>query len=194
MYYSSQTLRHKGTNALVRLAGEKEGPAFHWNIEDGKSAFIAEDGTHFRDILDNYTHIEDELGRPVAGFDIKQGEFVDSSLRKYLVSPEEKAQMREAKLLAWEAELLAEMRAGGRVLCPFADGSKSQVFQEWFLKRRNAVPLWEEDSGQKWPEWAPVAFQFEGNWWVHTTRTECLIRVKPLTHLQVVGQLCSFPA
>lgn len=155
MYSNGQTLRHKRTNELVRLA-PSGGSDWAWNI--GKNTtLIREDGSKFFDDIINYTHIEDELGRPYAK-QPKEGQFVDESAKKYLISKREKMRMRKKKLLEWEAKVLKAMKegegqsfctAGKEVHCPFADGSRSYLFGKFFLQRRKARPLYRYWNGIK---------------------------------------------
>lgn len=151
MYCNGQTLRHRKTNELVRLASIKY--PLNWvdwaSKTDRGTLLIRENGTKFTDNINNYTHIEDEFGRPYAK-QPKDGQFVDESAKRYLVSPEEMAEMRQKSLEAWEDRLLGYMvkgkysadTPGKAVLCPFSDGSRCSVFQEFFLRRRNATPLY----------------------------------------------------
>ena len=165
MLSNGQTLKHKYVNRLARL-DPTPGETWAWDISK-KTAFIAEDGAKFIDDIDNYTHIEDELGRPYAK-QPKEGQFVDESAKKYLVSKEKMAEMRQKRLEEWEAEVLDRMEngspgpyiktmsgvkvtcyprhssdiAGKYISCPFADGSDSLLFKDFFLKRRKATPLY----------------------------------------------------
>ena len=167
MLANGQTLRHKHTNRLARL-DPTPGETWAWDISK-KTAFIDENGTKFIDDISNYTHIEDELGRPYFNLP-KEDQFVDEGARKYLVSKEKMAKMRQKRLEEWEAEVLDRMEngspgpyveiisgvkttcyprhssdvAGKYVGCPFADGSDSFLFKDFFLKRRKAVPLYKE--------------------------------------------------
>lgn len=140
MWCTGQTLRHKETNELVSLVPAKEASVWHWGNSDKGTLFYREDGTMFTDDHQNYTHVEDELGRPVS-HPPKEGEFVDTSLKKYLVSPEKLAKMREDKLKSWEQDVLVRLYRDNRVFCPFADGSRSKVFKDYFLDKYGAIPL-----------------------------------------------------
>ena len=180
MLSNGQTLKHKKTNKLVRLG------------DVGKETiFIAEDGTKFVDSISNYTYVEDELGRPCGGCPA-EGQFVDESLKKYLVSKEELLAMREKKLKEWESYILARMSgklikyhvkeykggkwhshssdvAGKLVTCPFADGARSQLLEDFFLKRRKAVPLyriWSSIRKEYLP--GPMVFRHtDGQLWIY---------------------------
>jgi hypothetical protein len=113
----------------------------HGDLHGSGPNLIAEDGTRFRGDLNDYDCVRDELGRPAGGRP-PEGKHVDVRLKKYLVSGEEIAQMREERLHSWEAKLLGKMAQEGEVRHPFfADGSISRVFAEWFLSRRGARPL-----------------------------------------------------
>ena len=164
MLANGQTLRHKYTNRLARL-DPTPGESWAWDIGK-KTAFIAENGTKFIDNINNYTHVKDELGRPY--FNVpKEGQFVDESAKKYLVSEKKMAEMRKKKLEEWEAKVLDRMAGNVKytnvtvngkvekhtsdsakksVCCPFADGSKSFLFRDFFLGRRKAIPLYKSWS------------------------------------------------
>jgi hypothetical protein len=155
MLCNGQTLVHKKTNKLVRL-DPVPGSAWAWHINK-KTAFISEDGTKFLDDIKNYTNIVDELGQPYA-HPPKEGQFVDESAKKYLVSKAKLAKMKQKKLLELEADILDRMAGnvkmnsciieGGvrrtyscdypkkRVHCPFP-GIYS-TFRDYFMKRRGA--------------------------------------------------------
>lgn len=165
MLANGQTLRHKEEYRLARL-DPVPGESWAWNLCK-KTAFIAEDGSKFLDDIENWTHVADELGRPYFNLPAK-GQFVDESAKKYLVSEEELAKMRKDKLEKWEAQILDRMENGGpspsikyiagikttcyvrgssdvagkSVACPFADGSGSSLCRDFFLKRREAIPLY----------------------------------------------------
>ncbi len=113
--------------------------------------------------------------------------------------------MRQKRLEEWEAEVLDRMENGGpkpyieaikgvkatwtiypnhssdvagkRITCPFADGSDSFVFKDFFLKRRKAVPLYKvwsrytnfEDGGGFAA--GPMAFRHtDGQTWLYDWR------------------------
>jgi len=136
MWYSGQTLRNVDTNKLARLCPEKDS-TFAWNIGKG-TAFIDENGKKFFDDSSKYTHISDEFGRAVSG-QIKKGQFVDVSLKRYLVSKKKLLDMKNLKCQEWEIKILKELDNKKYCHCPFADGSFCNEFQEWFLKKYGAI-------------------------------------------------------
>jgi len=174
MYSNGQTLVHKKTKKLARLA--PNGVHNWYNNSSGSTRFIDEKGYHFFDGLKNYTHVSDELGRPYT----KQPApncFVDETAKKYLVSAKVLAKMRKERLLTWEQSILERMEtgsgscdvAGKEVLCPFADGSYCVLIKEFFLKRRNAKPLY-----TKWHKFTkemvdgPLYFKHtDGKYWLY---------------------------
>lgn len=139
MYMNGQTLRHKDTNKLIKLAISGDS-SFAWNISD-KTAMYDEDGKPFVDDISNYTHIENEFGQAACGGYSKDNK-PDLSLKKYVGV--DLTAMRETSLLAWETKLLAEMDKTNIILCPFANGSQCPLFKQFFLERRKAVPLYQE--------------------------------------------------
>lgn len=187
MLANGQTLRHKERNELARL-DPTPGERWAWDISK-KTAFIAEDGSKFTDDIANWTHVEDELGRPY--FNLPgEGQFVDESAKKYFVSKEELSRMRQEKLEGWEAAVLDRMAGNVRtykvtvngkvethtsdsakklVHCPFADGSKSFLFHHYFLKRRKAVPLYKVwNSFKKEYVDGPMIFRHtDGQLWIY---------------------------
>ncbi len=140
MLLPGQTLRHKETNKLVRLVPKNDGTVWYQPTEGG-ALFYREDGTTFVGSPKDYTHIEDEFGRSLCGR-IKEGNFVDTNLKKYLVSKEELTKMREKRLEEWVNEILTELRTNGYILCPFADGSFCIQVEKYFLKKYNAKPMY----------------------------------------------------
>ena len=152
-YHNLQTIRHKTKNFLVRLGTEEEyrlcaaagfrgttGALGGYLLLAG-TTLVREDGSMFLADLADYDCVRDELGRPVGGLPA-DGEWVDTRLKKYLVSAAELLRMRQKKLFDWEQKVMATMKLGHLVLCPFADGSRSIVFQKFFLERRGAIPLY----------------------------------------------------
>ncbi len=109
MYCTGQTLRHKVTGKLARLA-TGEDSAFAWDIGPG-TQFIGEDGKPFKADIDDYIHVSNEWGEPQTG-DFR-GKGPDLSLKRYVVSDAKMAKMRKAALrrarkaaIVLEAELL----------------------------------------------------------------------------------------
>jgi hypothetical protein len=195
MYYKGQTLRHKVNNTLARIyqGSIDDGSMWHWgNLPNGEMFFVGEDGTRFKAKRDDYTHIEDELGRACIGY-LKEGEHVSIDLKKYVISKEEMAVLREKKLLEWEAKVLGEMEEGDQVHCPFADGSVSWVFQKWFLERRGALPLHKSyDSisakhrDNAFPDSFDSIFFHQGRFWIHTLH---YLSVTQVDHLKKVAAM-----
>lgn len=204
MLANGQTLVHKKTNKLV----------WAWNIGK-KTTFIAKDGTKFVDDINNYTCVKDELGRPCHLGPPAEGQFVDERLEKYLVSTKKLAKMRQRRLEEWETKILDLMKNGGpdpiveilpnglkitrypcrcgdiaakRVGNPFSDsGSKSSLFEDFFLKRRGAVPLykiWNTVMKKYMP--GPMVFcHTDGKIWLYDRMLSELVVIKnihiPLT-------------
>jgi len=170
MLGARQTLRNKKTNQLARLCGQDECSAWAWNL-GSNTLFIDEYGNKFEDDIKNWTHVEDEFGRAALGR-VKEGEFVATNLKKYLVSDEEKAKMLKESLERWEQELLKEMdEAEYEVRNPFADGGKGGAgmcfkFKEYFLNRMGAKPFYRKRmySGRLYD--GPVYFHYRGEMWV----------------------------
>jgi len=141
MIISGQTLIHKKTKRFVR---------FNYYCHDGYDCFNDEHGRKFFDHWKNYTHIEDWFGRPVFGKP-KKGEFVDKSLKKYLVPEKEREKIRKKELEKWAQRILDRMdgkglskfdKKGKLVFCPFADGSHCDMAEKYFLKKMKAKPLY----------------------------------------------------
>lgn len=197
MYYSCQTLRHKETNALVRLrTGDSGTPSvWYWgDLEDGETLLICEDGSVIKGCLKDYAHIEDELGRACGGIPDK-GEHVATRFKKYLVGPKEMAALREKRLLEWEAKVLGEMEQGNEVRNPFADGSQSWVFEKWFLAKRGALPLHrsydsirDKHHDEAYMNSRSQVFLHQGRPWVWMAHLSALARTD-LAHLKKVAAL-----
>lgn len=191
MLANGQTLRHKEINKLARL-DPTPGETWAWDIGE-QTAFIAEDGSKFLDDIANWTHVEDELGRPYCKMPGK-GQFVDESAKKYFISKEELAKMREKRLEKWEAKVLKRMagkvkmfrmRVNGKnemhtcdsakksVHCPFADGGQSYLFRDFFLERRKAVPLYKAWNNimKKYLDGPIIFLHTDGQLWVYEERT-----------------------
>jgi len=188
MYSRNQTLRHKVTNRLARLdeSAQDKVSLWAWNIGE-RTAFVDEDGSQFTDDINNYTHIEDEFGRPYSN-PPQTGEFVDESARKYLVDDRTKAKMRRESLLKWERKILDRMegknlhqcdRPKKSVLCPFADGSHCSLIEKFFLFRRGAKPLYRQFDSvtRKWKGHAP-AFTYKGQLWMYDRHLSDLVVIK----------------
>lgn len=202
MLANGQTLRHKKTSQLVRLDPE---PGEMWIGE--KTAFIARDGTIIIDDIKNYTHVEDELGRPYCKMPA-EGQFVDESAEKYLISSRKMAKMRQKRLKEWEAKVLDRMSGNVKtftyicngkstistcdsprksVHCPFADGSEggagfSSLFRDFFLKRRGATPLYKVwNSIRKEYTLGPMVFEHtDGQIWLYDEQISRLDVIKDI--------------
>lgn len=191
MYYNGQTLQHKETNELVRLVPFS--PDHVCKIDRGV-LLVRENGDEFSDCINNYTYIEDEFGRPYAK-QPKEGQFVDESAKRYLVGPEKMAEMRQKSLREWEDRLFGYMEKGrfstgtpGKtVLCPFADGSDCSMFQKFFLRRRNAVPLYRQWNtfSKKFCDGPMVFHHIDGQLWMyrHTLNDLVVIQKEGLTNV-----------
>lgn len=203
MLANGQTLRHKETNVLARL-DPIPGETWAWEIGK-KTAFITEDGTKFIGDINDYTNIKDELDRPYFR-PPGEGQFIDESAKKYLVSEEELAKMRQKRLEAWEVEVLDRMKNGGpepkvsiangiksttyhphshddagkRVLSPFADGTHSQVFQDFFLERRKARPLYRDwySFNKEFTDGPSVFRHTDGQIWMYDYMLKDLIVIE----------------
>lgn len=189
MYYATQTLRQKGKKVLVRLLTSKEEreSVFAWGI--GKETpLIDKFGNTFFDDINNYTHIEDELGRAYSN-PPKKGQFVDESAEKYLVGKKELMKMRTKRLLAWEKEVLTRMTTDAPkpycdvknkyVLCPFSDGSYCHLAATFFLRRRNAKPLYKQyNSIHKRFTNGPMIFEYRKQTWMYNYMMNHLTVIK----------------
>ena len=187
MLYNGQTLVHKKTNKLARLNHDREASMWAWNIGK-KTAFISENGKKFADDISNYTHIKDELGQPYA-HPPKEGQFVDETAKKYLISKAELAKMRRKKLEELEADILDRMagnvkmnsciiRGGVKrtyscdvpkkmVHCPFSD--VYPLFRDYFMKRRGAGPLYRSWSSisKRYVDGPMVFRHTDGQVWIY---------------------------
>lgn len=212
MLANGQTLVHIKTRKLVRLEPEpSSGSSFDmwaWNIGK-KTAFIAKDGTKFIDDINNYIAVRDELDRPCYSGPPAEGQFVDERLEKYLVGSKKLAKMRKKRLEKWEAKVLDSMKNGGPdsitkilpnglksttypsgygdvagkcVRNPFADGSKSLLFEKFFLERRRAVPLYKKwNSIMKKYIPGPMVFRHtDGHVWLYDGVLHDLIVIKDI--------------
>jgi hypothetical protein len=158
MYYSLQTLVNRKTKELVRIVPDKENNSFYWPTSS-KTKFINEQGKTFFDKLDNYTCVKDVFGRPIPGKVNEKG-LPDLSLKKYLVSPEKRQEMKNRAVDIWEKQILERMDGINlessdiyrkRVYCPFSDGSYCKEMKEIFMNRRKARPLfriWSEHENE----------------------------------------------
>lgn len=184
MYANGQTLMSRDRKRLVRIK-----PVSGAGIWDMMETFIDEEGKEFIDNIDHYTYVQDEFGRPYSG-PVENGQYVDISAKKYLVSEEELVQMRVQSLKDWEKVVLARMNGnavkftgymvngkyktftcdepGMFVHCVFCDGSKCKVFQDYFLKNRKAKPLFKQyNSIKKELIDGPMVFYYEGQLWLY---------------------------
>lgn len=202
MLGARQTLRHKETNELVRL--HPEGPdteMWHWGpINSGEAAFIGEDGQLLKGTLKDYTHIEDELGRPCCGNPL-EGEHVATRYKKYLVPEAEMEKLREVRLLGWEAKVLQEVGENKEIRAPFcAGGRPSQVFRKWFLERRKAITLHKtyDDISAKhrdcdFPDCRHFLFVYQGKAWLYESHQGTLARTDPGQLRKVAALVQSLP-
>jgi len=166
MLANGQTLIHKKTKKLARLIPERTGSAWAWPVSK-KTPFVDEAGNEFVDDINNYACIRDEFGKPYFK-QPKEGQFIDESAKKYLVSEEEFAEMRQKIMEECEKAVLSRMAGNIKMHlsklnadgtkeyssfdCPkksvsnpfWIGGSAIYVFRDFFLKRRGAVPLYRE--------------------------------------------------
>jgi hypothetical protein len=205
MYANGQTLVHKKTRKLARIAPELGGSQWAWSISKNTS-LVAKDGTWFVGDIKDYECIKDELGRPYYK-PPAEGQFVDESAERYLVSKSKLAKMKKKRLEEWEAEILDRMAHGGpgptvktieglkttsypktafdtagkRVHCPFTDGNRSTVFHDYFMKRRKAVPLYREwNYFRKEYQPGPMVFRHsDGQLWMYNRSTSELVTIEP---------------
>jgi len=194
MYYNGQTLISKDKKRLVRIKPINSS-TFFWH-NNKKVLFIAEDGKEFTDDINNYTYIVDEFDRSYNP-PIKKGEYVGTEVKKYLVSKKKLMEMREKRLKEWENEILERMKSkknpmhkrfdkpGKTVFCPFSDGKSCLMFQEFFLKNRNATSLYEEWGtlfNQNFKDGfvsGPMAFKHtDGQVWIYDYYVDKLIVIK----------------
>ena len=185
MYANGQTLMSKDRKRLVRL--KPVSGAGIWS--EGIELFIDEDGNEFTDSINHYTYIKDEFGRAYSS-PVENGQYVDISAKKYLISDEELLQMRVQSLKDWEKVVLARMNGnavkftgymvngkyktytcdipGKFVHCAFCDGGKCDVFQNYFLINRCAKPLFKQyNSIKKELVNGPMIFYYEGQLWLY---------------------------
>jgi len=139
MYYAHQTLIHKKTKKLARLNPSAK-TAFNWEIGTNTS-FIDENGKEFADDINFYQPILDWFGRPIAGYDIKKGEFIDKSLLQYCVSKKVREQKYKEALIEWYDWVLEELDKKDFINNPFADGSVCSVAYKYFKEQIKAKPL-----------------------------------------------------
>lgn len=185
MLSNGQTLVHKKTKELARMVPEP-GERWAWNI--GKNTvFISKEGTEFIDDINNYTHIKDELGQPYA-HPPKEGQFVDETAKKYLVSKAELAKMRRKKLKELEADILDRMAGNVRMQSCITNGKKRTyscdypkimvhcpfpgiyaTFRNYFLERRKAVPLYRSwcSITKKYTDGPMVFRHTDGQLWIY---------------------------
>ena len=184
MYSNGQTLMSRDRKRLVRLK-----PVSGAGVWDMMETFIDEDGKEFIDNIDHYTYVQDEFGRPYSSY-VENGQYVDISAKKYLISDEELLQMRAQSLKEWEKVVLARMdgnavkftgytvngkyktftcdEPGTFVHCAFCDGSECTMFRDYFLKNRKAKPLFRKyDSIKKELVNGPMIFYYEGQIWLY---------------------------
>lgn len=140
MYYAQQTLYHKVTHKIVALyPGKNADTQFHW---EGDS-LIDEDGVVFRDDLNNYTNFVDFFGRPAVYTKEKStNPYVDITLKKYLVSDEERRIMFEKEALEWYSSIIEKLDSKFFVRNPFADGSYCVTMRDYFVQKVCAIPFY----------------------------------------------------
>jgi hypothetical protein len=159
MYGANQVLKHKETGELAQIV-PNEGSAWAWNI--GKETpFVDKDGNNFTDNIKDYGPIRDEFDRPVSG----NFEKCD----KYSLTQKEMRQLQKKSLLAWEARVLKSMDNSLQVSNVFADGSRCDIFCKWFLKRRDAKPLFKQYHWYKkrFTNSGMQIFTYKGRMWLY---------------------------
>jgi hypothetical protein len=139
MWMNGQTLRHKVTNKVARLATRDDG-AFAWDI--GKDTrFIDKDGKKFTDSSSNWTHIEDEFGQAACLYQ-REGEFIHPDMIKYTEMDEtQKVLLRDKAYRKQEEVVLSTLFKDDYMHIPFPKRSGGRGLQTWFLARRNSMPL-----------------------------------------------------
>ena len=183
MYCPRQTLAHKQTKELVCLTGYMRGTG-------RKVVLIDVNGVYREDDLDNYTHIDDEFGRPYTK-QPRENEHVNTEAAKYLVGKDELLNLRRNSLIAWEKRILDRMNginmkqcdvAHKYVLCPFSDGSFCPPVRDYFLKNRNAKPLFRryDPVRKEWVDGAVVFKHTDNQMWMYDSGLNALYVITDL--------------
>lgn len=171
MYMSHQTLVHKVTKKIVRLNPAKSCSSFAWAIGHN-TCLMGEDGKIFTDDINNYTHIEDEFGRPISGSYFKDKP--DLSLKEYVnLTDSQKKRLKLKSCKEWEARILKEMEESKSVRCPFADGDICPAIRDFFMKNRKAKVLfnyYDSYSKKMLPAWWEMIFTYKGQKWIYNDR------------------------
>ena len=138
MYSCYQTLVHKETKKLVALHPKNNNSV--WNYEMDR--FIDEKGRVFKDNIKNYTHIEDDFGRPLVGANREKNKYVDVTLKKYVgLTEKQKNNNRVKALNSWYKKLLWQMGQKNTISSPFSNNGYSYRLEEYFFKRIKAKPI-----------------------------------------------------
>lgn len=196
MYYSKQTLVHKETRKLARLCGQDEASNWAWDIGPN-TLFIDETGRKFQDHIKDYEPVYDWLDRPI-GDNPREGQFVATHLKPYVTATTAlRARRQQQYLLDWECYVLHAMKHEEfGVLCPFADGEKSVLFQNFFLEGRGAIALHKSLDGifKKYNTkyCRQYVFKYEGRLWMYDDQMSSLKRLEPLHMLSVAQTLLSW--
>lgn len=190
MYSNGQTLRHKLTNAIVRLAVRGDS-AWAWEIGE-QTAFIDAEGKAFAAPIDDYINFEDEFGRAVCGtFDPK---LPDLSLKRYILTPAQRLKLKRASLrrikqeaVAFETKVLSAMRGekpahNSRVIILGDHLTPPQLFGVsahfptvnrdfnpyiWFIKRRGGKVLYRTlDRWNGKRQDGAYTFRYAGKRWI----------------------------
>lgn len=143
MYYSNQILMHKETLKVVQLCGDKTSQ-WCWPRPDGVVALLdIESGETFGGLLTDYTHIQDEFGRPF-NYDYpvkRKWDNREVTYEMYLKPPEELLELREKSYQLWKNWIINQLLCKGSLMCPFADGSYCVYVGERFLKEHKKKTL-----------------------------------------------------
>ena len=162
MYGATQTLYHKETKKLARLNPLNRDSAWAWDIGD-KTRFIDKEGNVFFDHITNYTHIEDEFGRPYSK-PLEKGQHVDESAEKYVsLTKGQRIQLCRKSAVEWERKILDKMAKEDYILSPFADGSMCPYMYQYFMKHRKAKPVWVSSSLYR----SPMMFRYNNKVWIY---------------------------
>jgi hypothetical protein len=184
MWAQGQTLRHKTTNALVRLAKCEDNPSlWAWDRNsDGTHSAFDEAGRPIRIYHGDFTHVEDELSRPVFGKG--QHPYPDLTLKRFING--DLATMRKERLEKWTDKLILEMKTLNNISCPFSDGSRSFVMEEHFLHEMHSKPLYTQwSSFNKRFVDGPPTFMLHNKQWLFNSFLNELVVIETL-HARIV--------
>ena len=139
-------------------------------IDPWDNKFEDDDGNVFEDNIADYTHIEDEFGRPA---------WPNDKARKYAkLSKEELLKMRKRSLKEWEQKILSIMDGNSGdeddkpsmyVSHPFANNGYCDLMETYFLRNRGAKPLYTyyHPIYERIVESNEMVFTYKGKTWIY---------------------------